>query len=91
MKQVNVFGSESKKLQISKLLFFDVKGVEMIALGLRSGVGILKNAIQGSILSDKEETRIIPKNFEEYSKKITKKQQNSMTEEGKSQRSMISD
>ena len=66
MKQVNVFGSESKKLQISKLLFFDVKGVEMIALGLRSGVGILKNAIQGSILSDKEETRIIPKNFEEY-------------------------
>ena len=42
LKQFSLFGD--KKLQISKMLFFEIKGVEMLALGFRSGVGIIKNS-----------------------------------------------
>lgn len=74
LQQFTVFGA--KRLQISKLLFFDIKGVDMIAIGLRSGVGILKSG--ESLLSDKEEARIIPSNYEEPSRKMKGKLSNSM-------------
>ena len=38
----------------------------MVALGLRNGIGVLKNTAE-NILSDKEEARIVPKNFEQIS------------------------
>lgn len=63
-------------------MFFDHKGVDMVALGLRNGIGVIKNTSE-SLLSDKEEARIIPKNFEEMLEKQQKKQQNSTTEESK--------
>lgn len=49
-------------------MFFDHKGVDMVALGLRNGIGVIKNTSE-SLLSDKEEARIIPKNFEEMLEK----------------------
>jgi hypothetical protein len=48
-------------------MFFDRQGVEMIAIGLRSGIGILKKA--ETLLSAKEEARILPVNYQEKAMK----------------------
>ena len=44
-------------------MFFDRQGVDMIAIGLRSGIAILKKA--ETLLSNKEEARIVPGNYQE--------------------------
>jgi len=44
-------------------MFFDRQGVDMIAIGLRSGVAILKKA--ETLLSNKEEARILPANYQD--------------------------
>lgn len=50
-----------KKLQISKIMFFDRRDVDMVAIGLRTGVGIIKKL--DTIIGPKEEARVYPANY----------------------------
>jgi hypothetical protein len=60
LKQFPVFGEPNRR-KVSRLHFFEYRGVDMIAVGLRTGECILKKA--DTLLSDQEEVRIAPKNF----------------------------
>ena len=50
LKQYDVFGNMGNSLKVSRLLHFDHKGNEMIALGLYDGKVIIKQA--ETLLSD---------------------------------------
>jgi hypothetical protein len=66
--------AQGGKMQVSKVMFFDRRDVDMVAIGLRSGVGVIKKA--DSLIGPKEEARVIPDNYpqkgaEQHEDKVT--------------------